>query len=116
MQIAKCKLQNGGLNVTPEVRNSPGVARAHFAFCNSHFAFDFAFCILQFSICITQPAKSPRCRGWESKEELMSDWVLRMPWAGGQQAGPEPLVTREWLVTNGLGGYASGTVAGLMSR
>jgi predicted glycogen debranching enzyme len=46
----------------------------------------------------------------------MSDWVLRMPWAGGQQAGPEPLVTREWLVTNGLGGYASGTVAGLSSR
>src|SRR6185503_15329529 len=26
------------------------------------------------------------------------------------------LVTREWLVTNGLGGYASGTVAGLTSR
>src|SRR5438045_1795235 len=46
----------------------------------------------------------------------MSDWVLRMPWAGGQQAGPEPLVTREWLVTNGLGGYASGTVAGLAAR
>ena len=46
----------------------------------------------------------------------MSDWVVRMPWTGGQQAGPEPLVTREWLVTNGLGGYASGTVAGLSSR
>jgi len=25
-------------------------------------------------------------------------------------------VRREWLVTNGLGGYASGTVAGLLSR
>jgi glycogen debranching enzyme len=24
--------------------------------------------------------------------------------------------TREWLVTNGIGGYASGTVAGLLSR
>ena len=23
---------------------------------------------------------------------------------------------REWLVTNGLGGYASGTVAGLLTR
>ncbi len=23
---------------------------------------------------------------------------------------------REWLVTNGMGGYASGTVAGLLSR
>lgn len=24
--------------------------------------------------------------------------------------------TREWLVTNGIGGYASGTVAGVLSR
>jgi predicted glycogen debranching enzyme len=28
----------------------------------------------------------------------------------------EPLLTREWLVTNGLGGYASGTVAGVATR
>jgi predicted glycogen debranching enzyme len=28
----------------------------------------------------------------------------------------EPLVAREWLVTNGLGGYASGTVLGVMTR
>ncbi|GAC1353334.1 MAG: hypothetical protein NVSMB1_25870 [Polyangiales bacterium] len=28
----------------------------------------------------------------------------------------EPLVTREWLVTNGLGGYASGTIAGVSTR
>src|SRR5580704_5084974 len=27
-----------------------------------------------------------------------------------------PLITREWLVTNGLGGYASGTVAGIATR
>ena len=26
------------------------------------------------------------------------------------------MVTREWLVTNGLGGYASGTVAGVITR
>ena len=26
---------------------------------------------------------------------------------------PEALLTREWLVTNGLGGYASGTIAGV---
>jgi predicted glycogen debranching enzyme len=35
------------------------------------------------------------------------------------QRGPddgEPLLTREWLVTNGLGGYASGTVAGIATR
>ena len=29
---------------------------------------------------------------------------------------PTRCVTREWLVTNGLGGYASGTVAGVMTR
>lgn len=28
----------------------------------------------------------------------------------------EPQLTREWLVTNGLGGYASGTVAGAVTR
>jgi hypothetical protein len=33
-----------------------------------------------------------------------------LPWPGEERAGPD-LLTREWLVTNGLGGYASGTVA-----
>lgn len=33
-----------------------------------------------------------------------------------QSEHPEPLLTREWLVTNGLGGYASGTVAGVATR
>src|SRR5216684_639491 len=28
----------------------------------------------------------------------------------------EPLLTREWLVTNGLGGYASGTIVGVITR
>jgi predicted glycogen debranching enzyme len=46
----------------------------------------------------------------------MDDWILRMPWPGAKAAVPEPLVTREWLVANGLGGYASGTVAGVASR
>src|SRR5688500_1087461 len=45
----------------------------------------------------------------------MENWVLRMPWSG---ANPErePLLTREWLVTTGLGGYACGTVAGVATR
>ena len=30
--------------------------------------------------------------------------------------GPDPLLEREWLVTNGLGGYASGTLAGIVTR
>ena len=40
-----------------------------------------------------------------------------------QEGGPQPesseaerLVAREWLVTNGLGGYASGTVSGVITR
>src|SRR5215468_10819810 len=31
-------------------------------------------------------------------------------------ADPERMLGREWLVTNGLGGYASGTVAGIPTR
>src|SRR5436190_92187 len=44
------------------------------------------------------------------------DWALRIPWEEAHVAQVEPLLTREWLVTNGLGGYASGTVAGVASR
>ncbi|HZZ72024.1 MAG TPA: amylo-alpha-1,6-glucosidase [Pirellulales bacterium] len=39
----------------------------------------------------------------------------RMPWAG-QSSELEPLLDREWLVSNGLGGYASGTVSGVSTR
>src|SRR5438132_10057275 len=46
----------------------------------------------------------------------MQDWVLRMPWSATTAAKSELLLTREWLVTNGLGGYASGTIAGVASR
>src|SRR5687768_14792383 len=30
--------------------------------------------------------------------------------------GRQSLVTKEWLVTNGLGGYASGTISGSLTR
>src|SRR6059058_4111001 len=45
----------------------------------------------------------------------MDELVRHMPWArtSGER---EALLTREWLVTNGLGGYASGTVAGVATR
>jgi predicted glycogen debranching enzyme len=46
----------------------------------------------------------------------MEELVLRMPWAGERAPELEPLLTREWLVTNGLGGYASGTVSGVATR
>src|SRR6185436_3288704 len=43
----------------------------------------------------------------------------RMPWskqAENEQPDPVALLTREWLVTNGLGGYASGSVSGACTR
>jgi predicted glycogen debranching enzyme len=46
----------------------------------------------------------------------VDDWVLRVPWSGEQASWRELLLSREWLVTNGLGGYASGTLAGVASR
>src|SRR3954471_11368069 len=46
----------------------------------------------------------------------MEDIVLRLPGAGTSTLERESLWTREWLVTNGLGGYASGTLAGVLTR
>ena len=42
--------------------------------------------------------------------------IRRVPWPIVDPNDPEALVTREWLVTNGLGGYASGTVSGVITR
>lgn len=46
----------------------------------------------------------------------MANWQLQMPWLAEEADRTEPLLTREWIVTNGLGGYASGTIAGVASR
>ena len=46
----------------------------------------------------------------------MSEPIRRIAWPPGGTTDPEALVTREWLVSNGLGGYASGTVAGVITR
>src|ERR1700754_1679335 len=46
----------------------------------------------------------------------MSDPIRRIPWPPEGATEAEALVTREWLVTNGLGGYASGTVGGVSTR
>jgi predicted glycogen debranching enzyme len=50
------------------------------------------------------------------RKRLIDDVVrrVRLPAERGGEV-PE-LVEREWLVTNGLGGYASGTVAGVVTR
>jgi glycogen debranching enzyme len=45
--------------------------------------------------------------------EILKPRVLR--W-GPEQPSPENLLSREWLVTNGLGGYASGTISGAVTR
>jgi predicted glycogen debranching enzyme len=47
----------------------------------------------------------------------MDELVRHMPWVRADaEHHREDLLTREWLVTNGLGGYASGTVAGVATR
>src|SRR5436305_6760844 len=45
----------------------------------------------------------------------MDDLVRKLSWPG-EDPESEPLLSREWLVTNGLGGYASGTVTGIITR
>jgi predicted glycogen debranching enzyme len=48
----------------------------------------------------------------------MHEVTRRMSWGDTPPhlADPELLLTREWLLTNGLGGYASGTVSGVLTR
>jgi predicted glycogen debranching enzyme len=56
----------------------------------------------------------PFLRGFpriEATDEIASEGVKRMPWSSAVAHNPERLVGWEWLLTNGLGGYASGTVA-----
>jgi predicted glycogen debranching enzyme len=42
--------------------------------------------------------------------------VHRIAWPAAGTLSYDEIVSREWLVTNGLGGYASGTVAGAITR
>src|SRR5437867_8803297 len=53
------------------------------------------------------------------KEAALEDSILnRMPWVRSRIESPDPvlLLTREWLVTNALGGYASASVSGACTR
>jgi predicted glycogen debranching enzyme len=45
----------------------------------------------------------------------MDELVRHMPWSRTEEERGA-LLSREWLVTNGLGGYASGTVSGVATR
>ena len=46
----------------------------------------------------------------------MWDEVLTQAWPPGKRPEMAGLLEREWLVTNGLGGYASGTICGAATR
>jgi glycogen debranching enzyme len=48
-------------------------------------------------------------------ERTDTELVRRLQWKQTDE-GRQSLVWKEWLVTNGLGGYASGTVAGPLTR
>src|SRR5262249_47374289 len=51
-------------------------------------------------------------------KDLVTDDAIhnRMPWVTAKESDPVLLLTREWLVTNGLGGYSSASVAGACTR
>ena len=46
----------------------------------------------------------------------MNNLVIRLPWPGKHDRAAEAGLNYEWLVTNGLGGYASGTLSGVITR
>jgi predicted glycogen debranching enzyme len=52
----------------------------------------------------------------EDAEPRPQDEVLARAWRPGERPPLAALLEREWLVTNGLGGYASGTISGAATR
>lgn len=46
----------------------------------------------------------------------MGDLIRTISWPGACALEARQLLRREWLVTNGFGGYASGTVVGVATR
>src|SRR2546421_3029612 len=47
---------------------------------------------------------------------IMANWEMKMPGVESRLERAELLLTREWLVANGMGGYAAGTIPGVASR
>src|SRR5262249_9495138 len=63
------------------------------------------------------PVPHPRPRPKRTRSEATMDELVRtIPWSKDKSSDLLPLLEREWLVTNGLGGYASGTIAGAATR
>ncbi len=52
----------------------------------------------------------------ENHPDSSLDTIRRVPFTGEGADAPELLVDREWLLTNGIGGYASGTLSGAITR
>lgn len=50
------------------------------------------------------------------QRENASVIVRVLPWSGAAEEEKQRLLMHEWLVTNGLGGYSSGTVSGVVTR
>lgn len=59
--------------------------------------------------------RSPYAR-LQGKYQGMLEPITIHPGQEGQAPGHDPHLLQEWLVTNGLGGYASGTVIGAITR
>jgi predicted glycogen debranching enzyme len=47
---------------------------------------------------------------------VVAEFIKAMPSRRGSNFEREQLLTKEWLVTNGLGGYAAGTICGVSTR
>jgi predicted glycogen debranching enzyme len=64
-----------------------------------------------------QEAESSGITAVEERSPLSGpEMDLRLSWDPDKEEAPEELLRREWLLTNGLGGYASGTLAGIPTR
>jgi predicted glycogen debranching enzyme len=46
----------------------------------------------------------------------MTNLIIKLPWPGRDGRDPDAGLNCEWLVTNGLGGYASGSLSGVITR
>src|SRR5689334_12108924 len=59
-----------------------------------------------------------RCRGDASHrtQRTMADLIRVLPKREVRDPDSDPHLAEEWLVTNGMGGYASGTVTGAITR
>ena len=46
----------------------------------------------------------------------MNDPIIKVPWPARAAQAAESGLNHEWLLANGLGGYASGTLLGIITR